>query len=132
MIIKHATQDQIREALSKISPKYNFNLKFRERTPEPIGKANFRVRLGVKNSHGKGASIHQRYNFFDGTLSERHLRSACWHVHGNFFDALFELCPDALVYARGNKITASQGNWQDYDVGSQLFPVMASDSCDCW
>ncbi len=130
MIIKHATEQDIRDALHATQTQFNQNLEFRENTPEHKSSHSFRVRLGVKSSHGKGASIKTRYNF-DGFVGERHLPSACWHVHGRFFEHLFHVCPVAIVYARGTLITATEGNWQDYNVGSAMFPVMASESCDC-
>ncbi len=130
MIIKHATEQGIRDALQATQAQFDQNLEFRENTPERKSSHSFRVRLGVKSSHGKGAGISQRY-YLDGTCHAKHLVSACWHVHGRFFEHLFHVCPVAIVYARGNRITDTEGNWEDYNVGSIMFPVYASESCAC-
>ena len=130
MLVKYATEDHIRAALDHIQEKYDHNLEFREGTPDPQGGKGFRVRLGVKDNHAKGASVKQRYSF-DGFEGERHLRAACWHVHGDFFDELFSCCPYAVIVAQNKVIRKDEGNWQDYNVGSQMYPVYASESCDC-
>jgi hypothetical protein len=61
----------------------------------------------------------------------RRIAAACWHVHGDFFDALFEVCPDAVIVSMGKKITKEAGNWQDQNIGSAYLPFMYSEACDC-
>ena len=63
--------------------------------------------------------------------SGRRVAAACWHVHGDFFDALFEVCPDAVIVSMGKKITKDEGNWQDQNIGSAYLPFMYSEACDC-
>jgi hypothetical protein len=65
-------------------------------------------------------------------------RNACWHVHGDFFDALFSINPHAVVWSRGERITKEDGNWKDYAAHIVHVPypglpesVLASQLCDC-
>ena len=61
----------------------------------------------------------------------RRIAAACWHVHGDFFDALFAICPDAVVMSMGKVITKDGGNWQDWNKGSMMYPKLASACCEC-
>ena len=91
------------------------------RAPEKCG-AGYRFTLRVNSSKGPGAKR---------GFSGRRTVSACWHVHGNFFDRLFRICPDAIILAGNQKITAQAGNWQDRNIGSTFQPLMYSESCEC-
>lgn len=61
----------------------------------------------------------------------RRIAAACWHVHGDFLDALFQVCPDAVIVSMGKKITKEAGNWEDRNIGSAYSPFMYSEACDC-
>ena len=63
--------------------------------------------------------------------SGRMTGSACWHVHGKFFDCLFKLRKDIFITSRGSRTDINGGNWQDYNIGSQIHPLMASEACAC-
>jgi hypothetical protein len=78
--------------------------------------------LTVKSSKAPGGRL---------SPSGRRVAAACWHVHGDFFDALFEVCPDAVIVSMGKKITKDEGNWQDQNIGSAYLPFMYSEACDC-
>jgi hypothetical protein len=62
--------------------------------------------------------------------------SACWHVHGDFFDALFKIQPNAVVQVSAGgetrNITIDGGNWQDMNIGSEVYPLMMSTLCGCY
>lgn len=62
----------------------------------------------------------------------RRIASACWHVHGHFFDALYGVNKKAVIVSRGNKITNDYGNWEDTNIGSQMYPYYFSDACNCF
>jgi len=67
----------------------------------------------------------------------RNSRFACWHVHGDFFNALFHINPDAVVYSQGRRITKHEGNWVDYgracwdSQNREVVMVKVSESCKC-
>lgn len=86
----------------------------------------YHVRLKAKDSRHPGAKLTIRC---DPTGKEhiRHTRSACWHAHEAFFDAL---PADAVIKAMNLTIKPG-GEWRDYNVGSIMFPVYASESCEC-
>lgn len=119
----HCTKGDLVRALAHINDKYAGNVEFNR-----LDNKNFTLR--VKDSEGPGHRLHLHYNL-DGLYSQRRSTSACWHVHGDFFDELFQINPEAMIYSAGRKITESAGNWEDWNIGSKMFPVYFSESCEC-
>ena len=111
----------IKKALDIINAKYEGNIKFETlktlRTRRD-GTRDFKVRLSTLSYDKAG----WRYA---GT--GRKTRFASWHVHGEFFEALFALEPAAVVYSAGRKITKQGGNWQDWNAGSMMYPRYMSE-----
>ncbi|HEU04028.1 MAG TPA: hypothetical protein ENH95_02765 [Nitrosopumilus sp.] len=105
--------------VNKLKP-YNGNIIF-NRHPEPVGK-RFRFTLRVKDSRNGGAR-----RGFDG----KRMVSACWHVHGHFFECLFKVVPDAFIITGKHSITAILGNWVDQNIGSMIKPLYHSEACEC-
>lgn len=118
-------------ALETVNQKYDGNVTFTEGTPARYTNKDldWRVRLGVKDSHKAGAKMSIRFDAPFGSCQEkhRHTRAACWHVHGAFFDALPQ---GATIVSRGKTIHAGDA-WEDFNVGSLMFPIYASESCEC-
>ncbi len=114
-----ATQSQMESVLAEVNRKYDGNVKWKRFEQNGSG---VHFTLTVNDSKRKGARR---------SHSGRRIAAACWHVHGDFFDALFEIAPDAYVRSLGNRIDASQGNWQDRNIGSQMYPMMHSEACEC-
>ena len=53
-------------------------------------------------------------------------------MHGNFFEKLFEISPEAIIYSSwAGKITNHSGNWQDKNIGGIMNPMYYSDACEC-
>jgi hypothetical protein len=104
---------------------YKGNAEFK-RFPEQRGK-RYTFTLKVKDSNKLGARRH--YSAY--RYKPRKSRSACWHLHGHFFEALFAIKPDAEILSGSNRITKDYGNWKDRNIGSQIYPVMFSQSCEC-
>ena len=121
MRLSYATAEDLREALKAVNELYNDNIMFKRLD----GKI---FTLRVKDS--KGAGARRGYNFTKSG-ERRRLISACWHVHGDFFEALFKVNPRAVVHAGRRKITAEGGNWQDWNIGSLITPLYHSEACDC-
>ncbi|MFA6201462.1 MAG: hypothetical protein WC679_13760 [Bacteroidales bacterium] len=113
--------NELEKALAVINKKYNNNIQF-NRHPEYLSKNSIRFTLKVIDSKKDGA----RTGF-----TGRRLINACWHVHGNLFDALFEINPQAVVISRGKKITIDGGNWEDGNIGSMIKPLYFSEACNC-
>lgn len=122
---KTVTREQMEQALAVINKKYDGNIVFHPETD--FGSRRFR--LFTVDADKPGARRH--YNPFNQKNQWRRGRSACWHVHGDFFDALFAINPDAAIRTGGRKITKEDGNWEDRNIGSQMYPVLHSESCRC-
>lgn len=126
MKAKNTTIADLENALQVVNQKYQGNIRFKRLEQNGRG-VNFT--LTVNSSCEPG---HRRGFFgFDGKQPKR-LAAACWHVHGDFFEALLNIAPDAVVISQGNKIITKQsGNWQDWNIGSQMHPMYYSEACDC-
>jgi hypothetical protein len=128
MKYRKCSQDDLIKALEIINVKYQGNIEFKT-----FDTATKNFTLKTKNSKLPGHRLHKRIESpFDNPKNiQRRGISACWHVHGDFFDALFSISPDAYIISNGNKITSNYGNWQDRNIGSQMFPQYYSESCEC-
>lgn len=141
MIARGCTESDLREALRRINetndynerygPSGNFQGNIAFRRLEPQGRG-FLFTLRVLDSKAPGHRIN--------AMTGRHIASACWHAHGRFFSALFDVAPRARVfssfYKRDNGefsgwITREHGNWTDGNIGSVMYPVRMSESCEC-
>jgi len=121
MLIKKVTENDLQLALAKINKeKYLDNITWNNFTRK--GNA-WQVTLKVKDSKGIGARR--------GFHGRRKLINACWHVYGDFFDALFSLNASAIVSSAGKTITAKGGNWQDWNAGSVMNRIPMSSLCEC-
>jgi len=120
MLIKNCKIKEVEEALKRTNKKFNNNVIF-NRNPEYYGKY-IRCTLKVKNSRGKGAKL---------GYSGRRTISACWHVHGELFESLLNINPEAVIISAGHKIDIYGGNWQDWNIGSVIGPMNYSEACEC-
>jgi len=126
MEARNVTRENLDQALAEVNRRYNGNVTW-NRSPEcknqKATRWGFTLRVHSSQGPGHGLGFHQG----------RRLVSACWHVHGHFFDALLAVAPDAVVYSRGGgvRIDADGGNWQDFNTGSMMRPRAASEACEC-
>jgi len=123
MLAKKCTINDLQTALEKVNQQYDNNIKFRRLDQQGRG---VRFTLTVNSSRGKGARLSVDY-----ANRRRHLAAACWHVHGNFFDCLFGIVPEAEITSNGEKITKDYGNWRDWNIGSMMYPMAYSYACEC-
>ena len=112
--------DTVEAALAVTNEKYEGNLCW-NRDPERKGK-RIHFTLRVKDSKGAG---HRR------SFTGKRMPSACWHVHGDFFDAVWQLQSDAVIWAGELRMEGPSDNWQDRNIGSQVQPLYFSEACDC-
>lgn len=131
------------KALKNVNKKYKNNVVF-NREPEAYGKG-FRFTLRCKDSKKPGhrLSTHGEREYTDkdkivdrlsgNKVKEKARRfpSACWHVHGDYFDEVFKISPDARIVSKGKNITSSYGNWEDNNIGSMMNPCYHSEACEC-
>lgn len=113
--------DDLMRAIYKVNELYNDNIQWNQ---EPVPRGNkLMFTLRTKDSNKEGGRR---------TWSGRRVMSACWHVHGDFFDILFKECPNVVIEAGGKKITKEHGNWEDIQMGSMMAPCMMSEMCKCY
>ena len=116
MKVKGLTVHQLNEALRNVNKEYGYDLIWNR---EPEWQGNFLVfTIRSRTSKIPGAKT---------SWSGRASISASWHSHGYLFDAIFEICPDAIIKSLTKTITIDGGNWQDYNVGSMMQPQYASE-----
>lgn len=122
-MIINTNRENLQKALDTVNKAYDNNIEFNNF--QRLSDNRYRVTLRVKSSHGKGA----RLGFYQNpnTGNRKHLISACWHVHGEFFDAL----PEGTRIQTGTIVTYPGAIWQDRNIGSLMNPLMFSDACDC-
>lgn len=133
MIARNATIENLQQALTAVNSKYAGNVTFNRIEQKTRNAVQFTLR--VVSSHGKGARLSQSVN---RNGNRKHMTAACWHVHGHFFEELLAVAPRAVITTgydpttgRKLRITADGGNWQDRNIGSQAYPLMYSDACEC-
>lgn len=131
MIIRGIPADEFERIVKEISTdKYAGNVVLKTYDPKQLPRAGWFINftLRVKDSHGPGF----RYGF-----SGRHTISACWHVHWDVLEALFEEFPDARFKSAFYSANG-QDDWENKaaesayrNVGSPMYPRYASEMCDC-
>ena len=139
MLIKNTNISELTEALVKVNEKYDGNVKFNEIEAQNQAGTRFRLTLQVVNAKGPGHRVgftHSTWTTRSGKpYKARRLIYACWHVHGDYFDCLFDINPKVEIRVGGqgkNVVYKSKAdNWEDFDVGSRMSPTMLSELCDC-
>ena len=130
--IRKATKEQIENALQETNKIFKDNIIFNRF--DSTGK-NFAVTLKTKDSHKEGSRLgFPEYNWSTKQIIKpgKHMPIACWHAYGTFFDNLFKQNMNIEIVSNGEKITAyNNGNWNDRNIGSMVFPLMYSDACEC-
>lgn len=114
------TLDQVREqcAMMGVAVRGGENLLFTVGADR--GRA-VRVNLRVRDSHGPWARR---------AASGRHGPWACWHAFGVLYDRLF-LAGATKVVSGPFTYRSAADNWQDWNCGSMVRPMMMSECCDC-
>ena len=121
MIISKVTREELGCALLAVNGRFRGNVKWFAEL-RTISGTQWSLRLAVKNNKGPGSRFSA--NNWGKT---RRTSSACWHVHGYFFDMLPE---GAVVWTYGQK--REQGQWDDFQYGGGLDnPQMISELCEC-
>jgi len=126
MLIRNVTQQDLKKALTIVNRLFEENIMFN--TFKRLGKNSFRITLRVKSRKKAGHRI--------GFRGQR-IISACWHVHGWFFEVLLRINPKAEIKALKRTIYVDSetgaivNNWVDWNIGSMLEPLYYSEACDC-
>lgn len=132
MLIIGATRHDLDNALAKANEKFDNNLLFNNITgcgKTRDGQPKFKVTITVISSRGSGAKLGAPQR---DTRKQRHIKSACWHAHGTFFDALPSHCTIVTgAMVTGGATTHPGAPWRDFNIGTQLRPFFYSEACEC-
>ncbi len=118
-MLTNASIEVLQQVLQKVNEEFKGNVEFKRLQQK--GK-RIQFTLKVKNSKGPGAKKGR---------SGRRTISACWHVHGRFLDILFEMAPETYIITLNKKYTKETWRWEDFNQGSIIYPVYASELCEC-
>jgi len=125
MLIRNVTREQLEQGLKLVNKKYDNNIIWNNFKYEYNN--TFRVTLKCKDSKKAG----HRLGFKYGDMKQKRLISACWHVHGDFFDYLLSINPDVIIRVATHTIDKNGGNWEDRNIGSIMQPMYYSEACEC-
>jgi len=115
-----ANRETLDQALKHVNNMFNDNIVYK--TITQISSKRISFTLTVKTSKNEGGRIGH---------TGRRVAAACWHVHGYFFEKVWELEPEALIIAGSLRMTGEDDNWQDRNIGSVYQPMMYSEACNC-
>lgn len=118
-MITNASERDMAVALEEVNKKYDGNIMFKR---YDVKGKRISFTLRVKKARMAGGRI---------GFTGRRFPAACWHVHGDFFDALIKSNPTAWIRAHTSVINIDGGNWKDRNIGSVMTPLMYSDACEC-
>tara|TARA_R100000306_G_scaffold51415_1_gene48390 strand:- start:2835 stop:3206 length:372 start_codon:yes stop_codon:yes gene_type:complete len=119
-----ASLEVLEQALKEVNKIFNDNVTWK-REPEKKGKwIHFTIK--TKSNKGSGHGLSASYFF-----KQRNLSTACWHVHGELFGFIWDLDPEARIDTAYAIMSNEEDNWQDYQRGSQAYPIYASECCVC-
>jgi len=116
----NATIQQLNEALSFVNAKFDNNIRFKGIEQKTKNTVSFT--LTVIDSKKPGGRIGH---------TGRRIAAACWHVHGYFFEYLFNTYDNIKVSAGTKVMRSNADNWQDWNIGSQMQPLYYSEACEC-
>jgi hypothetical protein len=128
MQISSVTRADLDNAIHRInSVYYQNNVMFNNIKVMNNAATRWQVTLRVKSSKGPG----HRLGFSSGG-TQRRLVSACWHVHGRFFEAL----PKGTKIRTGRDgpsvmVVGEDSLRPDFNIGSIMYPMYMSEACEC-
>ena len=121
----NASINDLQAALDLTNLQYDDNVLF-NRLDQTGNRVTFTLRVADSSGPGHRVGFHRT-----NSGNRRKLSSACWHVHGNFFENLFKVWSDAWVRTGTHKIDITEGNWQDRQIDSMADPLYFSEACEC-
>lgn len=130
MIVKNLTEKQLYKALELVNktPLLNGNLDFRRL--EKKGKKKEIYQLTLKTKGYKNFGYRRGQGDYNSTFKlGAKLPYACWHAHGLFFLACYQINPNVEIISNHEKVDPL--TWMDRNIGSKLMPLWYSEACDC-
>ncbi len=126
MIITDCTAEDIRVALERVNEDFESNIIFNRFDTLDSKDTRHAVTLRCLSSKKAG----HRMTVYEPWGKQRRLVAACWHVHGSFFNAL---PTGTKIRSIGSTTTCEceATNWHDWNIGSMMYPTMASEACEC-
>ena len=124
----------IDDALAAANRRFDGNIVLKRGDQQSASE--WQVTLTVVSSRRPGAVVKPVLCPKGNGKGWRRVSAACYHAYGRFMEALpsgttvYSKPPYLNVPPRTIIIGLDQV-WQDFNVGSQLYPLMASEACQC-
>ena len=117
MKIRNVSIEEVEQALERVNKAQGYRLIFNR---EPEKKGSF-VHCTIRSEKSKihGASV---------SWQGRNSPSASWEAHGYFFEELFKIRDSVTIDTRGKRMYSNNDNWDDFNIGSRMYPFFASDN----
>ena len=139
------TREQLETAMAEVNVKYNGNITFERCDFDHTrrdGREEWNVTLKTRDSKAYGSARSVRLSGWEPNNQRggRRIPKACWHAHGNFFDALGRLAPEAEMIGLSGHASSPDGKrrclirehgWADPYVHNAFSGQYASEMCDC-
>ncbi len=131
MRAKNVSVAEMEKALLLTTEKFDFNVAWNR---FEVKGNSIHFTLKVLDSSGLGHRLGQSLT---SKGNRRKMTSACWHVHGIFFEKLIlEVNKKAVVKSLGKTLcflnaNEVENNWIDWNIGSMASPFYHSEACDC-
>lgn len=136
MEIKGVTREQLSDAIVHASPDPTCgNLVYRRCDPLNQAGTRWRVTITVQDSRGRYGRRSAIPGYAGG--KSRRVAAACWHGHRDFFRALFDLVPSAVVrssfavYRGRDEFEVEFPATYHRNAGSMAYPQAYGSLCDC-
>lgn len=112
----------LEKALKYVNIKYDDNVIWNSE-PSLVSKRkqSYHTTLRVKSSSKIGARR---------SATGSKMISACWHVHGDFFDIMFMLGCNLITggYDKVRRLYSEKDNWDDFKITHNMY---MSEACEC-
>lgn len=117
MRVKGITIQQLELCLEQVNQERGYKLIWNRR---PVIEGHY-IHFTIRSEKSKIPGARTSYN-------GRNMTSASWHAHGYLFDKIWDINPEAVIYSGGRKMLGKSYNWQDYNIGSIMFPKFFSET----
>lgn len=113
MLITNVSRGDLIEALNRTNQIFEGNILFWKRQSLNRLDTQWRVRLSIMDTAGKGVKRVAPYRMSNNNFKQFKVPWACFHVHGEFFNSLFMVNPKARVHTFMFQPSIVKAQWKE-------------------